>query len=80
MQAMVLRDKAFAKIDEHGVFVDDAKGSIKTNPAYKIYRDANNTVLKLRAVLLMTPQSRIQAKNIETTEQEETSGIGALAD
>jgi P27 family predicted phage terminase small subunit len=80
IRTICLRDVAFDAMTKEGLFVDDAKGSIKTNPAYKIYRDASDRVLRLRSILLMTPASRIAAQNISTEDPEPEKGIAALAD
>jgi len=80
MKTIQLRDAAFDAISSDGVFVDDAKGSRKKHPAYQIYREASDRILKLKAILLMTPASRIAAQNITTEEPEEAKGIAALAD
>jgi P27 family predicted phage terminase small subunit len=79
IKTVCLGDAAFESLTKDGLYIDDAKGSMKTNPAYKIYRDATERVLKLRTMLLMTPQSRLNVK-VTIEEPEEQDGLAALAD
>jgi P27 family predicted phage terminase small subunit len=57
MKLVALRDVAFEVLQQQGLMIDDAKGSFKTNPSYKCWRDTSDRLLKLRDHLLMTPNA-----------------------
>ncbi len=71
IKTVALRDIAFEAMTRDGIFVDDAKGSIKTHPSYKVYRDASERVLKMHEMFLMTPRSRVQLAALSQPEDED---------
>ena len=76
MNLHVLRDAAWLALTDQGTFIDDAKGSIKTHPSYKIWRDCEDRILKMRDQLLMTPKSRLQAAIPDEPEEEDETTFG----
>jgi P27 family predicted phage terminase small subunit len=79
IRVTTLADNAFDALMRDGLYVDDAKGSLKTHPAYKVWRDSTARVLKMRDLLLMTPKARVSV-NAAQPVPEDTDDVAALAD
>src|SRR5205085_1942857 len=61
LNLMRLRDQAYNDLTSKGLMVEGYRGDVKTSPSYKIFRDASDAMMRLRAALLMTPASRLRA-------------------
>jgi phage terminase small subunit len=59
---MILRDKALNDIHENGLTVPGAKGDLKTNVCWKIYRDCGDHLLELRRLFMLTPRDRAELR------------------
>ena len=63
----LLRDKALASLLTDGLLVKGYRDEIKTNPAYKVFRDASTMLLQLRGAMLATPASRMKSPDVAAT-------------
>ena len=75
---VTLRDSAFNSLTEQGLLIDDAKGSLKKNPAYQIWRETSAAALHIREHLLMTPKVRMMAALAVNIEDEAADELAAL--
>jgi P27 family predicted phage terminase small subunit len=57
-----VRDVALDDLKVNGMTVPGTRGVEKTNPSWKIYRDCQDHLLKLRQVMMLTPKSRAELR------------------
>jgi phage terminase small subunit len=73
-----IRDQAEAELST-GVMIDDNRGSAKVSPAFRVWRDCSDRILKVKAELLATPKARLSAQaaavEIPDDEPDELAGL-----
>ena len=63
IQTASLRDEARETLLANGLLLTGAKGNLVTNPAWKIVRDCQQHLLKLRQLMMLTPRARAELRS-----------------
>jgi P27 family predicted phage terminase small subunit len=71
VELMKIRDRALEHVRTFGSTIANNRGNQLMNPEYKVYREMNEALMKLRERMLLTPQSRLKAGRVDDSSGED---------